>query len=297
MVYSHESERLSILFRRSVSLPPLPSSAVRLIQALDGPDTSATTLENIVATDPALAAKILRVANSSLSGFDTHVGSIRQAILRLGLASVRSIALSFMVNSIWSAEKVTGCFDLPRFANHSIYVGVLSRYLFSRRQKLSEFDTNWSADEILAAGLLHELSTPLLAFVAPETFERVYNLAARSKTTLEAAFYRIFETPIGELAADASRAWGLPEVFEESLRFRESPWMSVNEFDAIASIHYADYIAETHEYGLTPWSTSPRLAPEITEDFLVSPDELEYVLDAVTRHVAELTEEEPAAAA
>lgn len=291
MGYSHECERLRIQFKRSVSLPPLPNSALRLIRILDEPDASANALENVISTDPALAAKILRVANSSLAGFDTHVGSIRQAILRLGLEAVRNIALSFMVNSMWSIEKMTGCFDVPRFADHSLFVGVLSRYFFSRQQKVAEFPTAWTADEMLAAGILHELSSPLLAFVAPDMYERVFNLASRNKTSLEAAFFRIFEVHMGELAADACEAWGLPEVFQETLRYVEMPWMSAKEFDSIACIHYANFIAETKNHGLVPWETNPKLAPEIPDNYLLSPDEMEYVLDAVERHVSDLTED------
>ena len=291
MTHTNECDRLRILFRRATTLPQLPGTAVRLIEAIDSEEISARGLENIIATDPALAAKVLRVANSALAGYDTHVGTIRGAILRIGLSAVRAIALSFTVTQVGAFERVTPTFDVHRFARHSVFVGVLSRYLFARRQKIEEFETAWSADEIMAAGVLHDLAAALLACLAPEVYERSYNYARRMGATVPEAFTRIYGMTLGELSGDASEAWGLPEIFTETLRYVESPWECENEFEAIACIHYANYIADSEGYSIGPWKPETQLAPEISSDFLVGDDEMEFVLAAVERHVHELLAE------
>jgi HD-like signal output (HDOD) protein len=297
MEHHSETDRLRILFQRSTSLPQLNGTAARLVEVIDSDCISAKTLESIISTDPALTTKILRVANSPLGGYETQVATIRAAIMRLGFHAVKSVALSLSVTQMNGLESFTPLFEVNRFSRHSLMVGLLSRYVFARYSRVMEFETAWSADEIMAAGVLHDLAAALLAGKAPEVYERTFNHARRSGRTLSDAFRRIYGISLGDLSGDAGEAWKMPEVFCSTLRYVEEPWASPSEFDAICCIHYADYLAETTGFSITPWEPQAVLAPEILDDMKLTPEELDLVLKHLSEQIEDLLGEVESAAA
>lgn len=283
-----DSQRLHELFQQKKTLPAMPGAVTRLIDAIDSPNASAQVLEDIVATDPALASRIMCVANSAFAGHSTPVGSIRGAIMRLGMEAVRSIALSFMVTAVAGRDSTTRLFSPRRYSHHSVYVGVMCRYLFARLQRLKKVGGGWSSEEIMAAGVLHDVAVPLLACLAPQDFERLFLLASRENLTFDAAFNRHSEISLGELSANACEQWGLPPLFASSLRRFEEPWKADEGIEGVACIHYANFLADATGNAFTPWNSTQELSSSFPESVLVDPDEMEFAREAVDRHVAEL---------
>ena len=65
-------------------LPPLPQVATRAIQISADSDTSSKQLQNLIRTDQALSAQLLRIANSAMFGRMREVATLTEAILTLG---------------------------------------------------------------------------------------------------------------------------------------------------------------------------------------------------------------------
>ncbi len=82
----------------SAQLPTLPSVAVRLLELARNPDTEFSDVIEVVKTDPAIAAKILKAANSSFFGFKTPATSVERAVPLLGTTVVTTLALSFSID-------------------------------------------------------------------------------------------------------------------------------------------------------------------------------------------------------
>lgn len=78
-----------------VKLPTLPAAAVKVLQLVQDPDVDVQTLGKVIELDPALAARLVRLANSSLFGLTREISSVRQALVILGLRTVKLAALSF----------------------------------------------------------------------------------------------------------------------------------------------------------------------------------------------------------
>lgn len=281
-------DRIRLVFRRTNNLPQLRGTALKLVQAIDHTDASASQLEGIITTDPGLTTMLLRVANSALIGYDGPVTSVRGAIMRLGHRSIRSLAVSLTVHDVLLNCRRSRTLDLERFARHSLFVGLLARYIYIRKQKLEPFETEWSADEILSAGVLHDLASPLLATFAPEVFDRAYLFAERRRCPVPIAFSTIFGLSMGELAADACEAWSLPAMFPKALRYVDNPWEFDNEFISGSCLNFANHIAVISGYGTEPWPMESTLAPEVTDEHQLGPEELDYVVAGIDRHVSEL---------
>ncbi|WP_457756049.1 HDOD domain-containing protein, partial [Thermodesulfatator indicus] len=95
-----EKDRLAELTKRLEKLPTLPQTSQKVLSAIEK-DASAKELEKIIYEDQALAAKILKIANSPL--YATASGetkSLKMAIVRLGFGEVRNIVLASALSYI-----------------------------------------------------------------------------------------------------------------------------------------------------------------------------------------------------
>ncbi len=86
------AERLAALAN---NLYTLPAVALQILDLVDRTDTDTAVLRQCVEKDPALAAKILRVVNSSLYGPSQPIGDLGQALAFLGVKPLKLLVLGF----------------------------------------------------------------------------------------------------------------------------------------------------------------------------------------------------------
>ena len=79
----------------SERIPSLPEVAARIVEIARDPDPNYDQLIETIRTDPAIAGRILKTANSALLGMRTRANSIEQAVPRLGTTMVRTLVLGF----------------------------------------------------------------------------------------------------------------------------------------------------------------------------------------------------------
>jgi hypothetical protein len=94
---------LAQVVQRLRDLPALPSIVLDLISSFGREDVDVTTLAEKMSRDQAMAAKILRLANSSFYGLPAKVKTVKQAIVVLGFDSARALAVASNVidRSTW----------------------------------------------------------------------------------------------------------------------------------------------------------------------------------------------------
>ncbi len=141
-------------------LPSTPDTLVRVRQLLNDPDTSTEQLASLIATDTALAARILKVANSVI--YKTHKGidNLQQAISRLGQKLIETLITSHTIMQLFAQDTVSRDDPITRLLqevqNRSIHVARLSYAIACHSKQLS-------ADDALLAGLIHDIGyLPLL---------------------------------------------------------------------------------------------------------------------------------------
>lgn len=260
--------QLELLFKRSTSLPPLPSSALKLIKAIDSGEASAIEIERIINADPALATNVLRVTSN-----DGRVASTRMAIMRMGQKTVRSLAVSMAVQALYSSPSDCG-FDAHNFARHSAFTGFLARYLAVRGKQLGTLDIATTPDEVFAAGLLHDLGVALLAKVAPEAYRHIAATAQTSETSLESAFLQLYGQPLVNLASVASSTWGLPPVFCTAFEHLADPFGAGAELGLLACISVASDVANQASMRTETWDYECELNEVLVGELGIPADEM-----------------------
>jgi len=131
-------------------LPTLPEVALQVREVVDDPNATAAQLADIIVTDAALSARLLKVANSPLYRGRVPIESIQMAVSRLGLSMVRNLVTSLVMEQMFQATTSRLDKRLRELWEHTTKVAATSQVLAS---KISGIKT----DEAMLAGLIHAI--------------------------------------------------------------------------------------------------------------------------------------------
>jgi HD-like signal output (HDOD) protein len=217
-------------------LPSLPEVVRRLEITATDPRSDAKALAAVLQTDPAMAARVLKVANSAYYGAASQqIASVPQAVARLGFKEVRKlcIAIAAMRMFVRASENI----DHYEFWRHSLTVGAATRVVLN----LSGNRTV-DPDEAFTAGLLHEIG----ALVLDQYFQAVYALihkeVARSNQSIQLVENESLKINHAEIGAWLLNRWGLPGRLVDAVGFHHNPDAASTEHRTICGlVHLADY--------------------------------------------------------
>lgn len=133
----------------------IPQIALRIIEVVNNPRSSAADLEAVVGSDPSLAARILRTANSAAYGLRRPVKTIPWAINVLGTNEVRNLAMTALIAERFKKDAVVGSYTRRGLWRHMVCTALTAR-LVASRAGLRTFS------EAFLAGLLHDVGIALL---------------------------------------------------------------------------------------------------------------------------------------
>jgi len=186
------------LSRGELELPSFPDVAERTRRALDDPDCSSKTLSLVIGADAALAARVIRMANSAAyNPTGSSITDLRAAIGRLGQETIRTTAVAHAVRQLSGATELKALREpLSKLWKHSVQVAAISHVLAKRHSYLN-------ADEALLAGLVHDIGKLYIlkcAAARPKLFE--------NPTVLD-ELVQEWHTGVGRAIVEA---WGFSEA-------------------------------------------------------------------------------------
>lgn len=195
--------------RRLRSLSPLPRTSQLLLQMLSDPDLDMLRLAEIVEQTPALAARILGVANSAFFARATAVRDVPDAIIRvLGLHLVRDLSISFVLSQPFDLKDCPR-FDAMRYWTTAMESAVLAQLMTIR---LPVADSPTPAEAYLG-GLLHNLGLLALVHVAPDAMDAVFARAGCEQSEdLSSVEHQALGLDHALAGAELAIAWRLPTL-------------------------------------------------------------------------------------
>jgi diguanylate cyclase (GGDEF)-like protein len=188
------------------ALPSPPGVGMEILRISQNENCSVDELAKVIQSDPAITGRLLQVANSALAGGTRPCTTMKEATMRLGLRSVRSVALGF---SLVSAHRNGQCtsFDYGVFWSQSLARAVAAHVLSAR------FRIGVPA-EVFVAALLSDLGSLALATVHPRIYSEILtapeSTTANGRAVLESQKFGIDHR---EVTAAILREWKLPEPF------------------------------------------------------------------------------------
>lgn len=131
-------------------LPTLPEVALQVREVVDDPDATAKQLADIITTDAALSARLLKVANSPLYRGRVAIESVQMAVSRLGLSLVRNLVTSLVMEQMFQATSNRLDKRLRELWQQSTEVAAASQVIAAKLPGVKN-------DEAMLAGLIHAI--------------------------------------------------------------------------------------------------------------------------------------------
>src|SRR4051812_32849551 len=157
--------------KKVTTIATLPEVTARIVSTVEDPKSTAAQLHKIVAHDPALVTRILKVVNSSFYGLPGQIGSVDRAIVLLGLNAVKNIAVAASLGQLFRGAKLSENFSAKDLWKHCVAVAVASREM-ARQMKLQV------AEEAFLAGMIHDIGLLVSLQQSPEQLRQVCDRVA-----------------------------------------------------------------------------------------------------------------------
>lgn len=278
--------RLPGAIAKAESLPSPPTVAVEVLRVANDETATVNEIAEILSRDPVLSAKTLKLANSSMFRRGDAVTSIDSAALRLGMKTVKLMALSFSLSSDFPRKGDGRGFDYLEYWRRSLTMAVAGR-------SLARLVKNPSGDEAFLCGLLGRLGQLVMAQCIPERYEALVEQAGGGLPTAalesEALGYEFHE-----VGAALLRSWELPEPIWRTVHHWGEP-DRVSEDQAATRqlariMHLAD-VTTTVICSPPRRATALQTLHTLGARFLgVSPDEIDVFIVGLEQDVAEMAE-------
>jgi HD-like signal output (HDOD) protein len=147
-------------------LVSLPDIYLRVKGVIEDPESGMSDLVTVVAHDPSLTARLLKLANSAFFGFTTKIDTIDRAVNLLGAQQIHNLVLATTVADAF--QKVTpNTISMDEFWSSSIHCGLLAQSL-AKACGLVEFE------RFFVEGLLYDIGHLVLDQTLPEACASAY---------------------------------------------------------------------------------------------------------------------------
>ena len=142
--------------KNRIRLPTLPNISLEALIIINDADSSMADLENVIAKDTSMAARLVRYANSPLYMGINNVSSVKAAITRIGLDAVKNAILSLAMRDVFTSTRKSIEDRMESLWKHSVTVA-------SKATVLAENIPHLNPDEAMLAGLIHDIGAiPIL---------------------------------------------------------------------------------------------------------------------------------------
>ncbi|MCA9169249.1 MAG: HDOD domain-containing protein [Planctomycetales bacterium] len=229
-------ELATVLRSRVSEIGMLPGVATEALEMMRDPECSIREFAHVVQRDVNLAFEVLRLANSSLYGFDTPVASFEEAVFRLGFRQCKNLILASCFSSLMKGARVEEEWIRDVLWQHSYLTAVLgvqlNRWL----------DLGFQGEEF-TSGLLHDFGRMLLAVLMPAEFSSIDSLDFDESVDILLRENDMIGTNHAELAAWYLADNDLPPPLIDAVRWHHDPAGASDYKDLAALTAVADNLA------------------------------------------------------
>ena len=193
----------NLLNEKKIEVPMLPEVASRVLALSNDPDSDAAQLAKLIQGDQALAAHVMRIANSAAYTPNASMVSLQQAIARLGMGVISEISLVASLNS--------KMFNAPNFEDRisEIWAHALCTALWGKEVART---SKRNVEASFLCGLLHSIGRPVvLQSISDYAHDMQLQISNEEALVLEQLYHIAFGVVVVE-------KWGMPIIVQESVR-------------------------------------------------------------------------------
>ena len=216
---------------RVENLITLPDIYLAVKDIVEDPDANMHQLADIISFDPAMTAKLLRIANSPYYGQVSTIDTINRAVSLLGTKTVHDLVLAISVSHTF--RSITGInYDVTTFWQNSIMRAVIAKCC---AEKLGIPEP----ERLFTLGLLSDIGHMAMAICNPNLMRQVFSQHQKTSYPLHLYERSTYGFDSGELGADLLEKWAIPQSIVTGIRYQNCPELADNYMQEAIIIYCA----------------------------------------------------------
>jgi putative nucleotidyltransferase with HDIG domain len=231
----NQQELKAKIIKAAKDLPPMPDVIFKIQRILLDPNAHAQQIAELIEIDQALAARVLKVANSPFYGMTGKVSSVHHAAVLLGFETLGELTTIASFSELMGNKLPGYGYRADELWKHSLAVALAARQI---AQSLCPELTN----DALTAGLIHDMGKLILDPYVLEQRELFDEFMEATELTFLIAEKQILGVDHAEIAYEICKHWQFPESMALSIKYHHNPSLS-KDHEMAFILHLADYIA------------------------------------------------------
>jgi putative nucleotidyltransferase with HDIG domain len=273
---------LNRIIARVEDLPTLPRTVLKITELVNDPKSSARDLARIITDDQVLAARLLRLVNSSFYGFPQRISTITGAIVLLGFDAIRNLLLTTSVFDLFPHRRKSSLIRQEQFWDHSLGCAVSAKILGNHLR----YD---KVEELFVSGLLHDIGKIVEMIFLPEAFQQIVNFVKDENVLMIAAEERILgysHTEVGKLLAEK---WNLPPKLTSVILHHHQPSEAGRFALESAIVHLADILCRSLNIGYGGDNKIPALDKTAWNSLRISSQAIEPIMSEIIKEYDDIS--------
>lgn len=262
----------------------LPEITLKIVALVEDPKSTAQDLHKVIANDPALCARILKVVNSSFYGLPGQIGSINRAIVMLGLNAVKNIAIAASLAKLFRGGDLTPSFSAKSLWMHSVVTAASCKMLADRMGFAV-------SDEAFLCGLIHDIGIMVEMQCDRNKLIEVIQRTGPDKTGVPAndmleAEDAVFGANHQLFGAGLCAKWKFPANFANVTGYHHRPMELANDLRTLPCIVYVgDRLAAEVAQGFRLDLLNTTISQEVLDFLKLSTDKVNQLRQDLPAHL------------
>ncbi|MCL2101414.1 MAG: HDOD domain-containing protein [Fibromonadales bacterium] len=244
-----QTEQLRRITQGLINLSTLPTITAQLLELVGSEKDQREALEQIVFSDPILAARLLKMANAR----GEHITNIHAAINKLGFEQAKEICIEASISRIFELK------DVQKFWDHCSAVGIAARIVAQKYKPDLTEDAH-------TAGLLHDIGKIILLQYTGAEFEQAIALSKSRSCDLYLAEMELLGEDHGQTGARLAEKWQLPRSIGEVMLYHHSFARAEINRPLVAAVSFADNLCRALNPGDGGNYAPPAFSEELAEE-------------------------------
>lgn len=200
------NKELELMIMSASDLPTIPVVATKVMQLIENESASADELAKVVASDPAVAARVLKISNSSFYGCQRQIQTLSHAIMVLGFGTLKSLVVAASVKQVYKPYGLTE----KMLWEHSFGAGLSARVIANCTRLVNE-------EEAFLGGLFHDIGKIILNSLDNLQFQRVVQKCYNEGMSFLDAEQQVFSYNHAEVGGLVIKKWNFPAILMKAV--------------------------------------------------------------------------------